>query len=376
MKLLVFCYEFPPIGAGAGNAVYHLAREWVKLGHEVTVVTSRFENLPREDEKEGIRVIRVPVGRKFPFKGRVREMLLYMVETVLGADKYFRRHRPDLCLVFMTLPGGLAPLCLKMRHGVPFITHIRGGDVPGFDPGSLRFYHFLLKFLIGWMWRKSRAVIANSRGLAKLAEGSVPSVRVLTIPNGVDSSFFMPPENSAKAGKLKILFAGRFVDSQKNISMLLWAASRFPEAELVLVGDGPDKARLAASARRLGLGERVHFPGWLKGEDLLAVYQSADVYVSASRWEGMPNTVLEAMAVGLPLLLSRVAGHEELVEEGRNGFLFDASDERKFLEGMSRLLGDADLWNQMGRAGRAAAVQRHDWARLARAHLEIYRAHV
>jgi len=327
LRILAFCYEFKPVGGGAGNALYHLAQEWVSLGHEVTVVTSRFKDLPSTEVLRGTHVIRLSVGRKWLFRARITEMIRYMFKSVAMSNDLARRFKPDLCVAFMTLPGGLAPLWLGHRFGIPFVTELRGGDVPGFDPRELAFYHFWLRGLIHLIWKKSRAIIANSRGLALLARQSQKGVQVHVIPNGVDTESFKPPDSKPKSQKFKLLFVGRLADSQKNISMMLRCLTRIPDADLRIVGDGPDSDKLRRLAVKLNLRHRVWFEGWVQGHKLIRIYQESDAYVSASRDEGMPNTVLEALSCGLPLILSNIAGHNEIVCDHQNGYLFDVNNE-------------------------------------------------
>lgn len=372
MKVLVFCYEFPPIGAGAGNAVYHLAEEWSKAGHEITVVTSKFRDLPDRETVSGIHVRRVWVGRRRADRGYIHEMLIFMVWSALYAACLPKDGRPDVSVSFLTVPSGIGPWVLRALYGVPMVTEIRGGDVPGFYPEALRRHHRYAGWLIRLIWNASRAIVANGSGLEALARSSGTRRPVYMIPNGVDPNRFYPPESKSRGETFTLLFAGRFVDSQKNIMRVCELLSEWDDIRLILAGDGPDRKRIEQFILQNEFGNRVFLSGWLKGDALREIYQRADVYVSASRWEGMPNSALEAMACGLPLILSRIPGHTELIEEGRNGFLFDSEDAAALKSAVQKLRSDAALWSRMSAESRFMACERFDWRTLAEKHMAIY----
>ena len=340
--------------------------------HQVSVVTSHWEGLAIRETVDGMNLIRLRVGRQMAHQGRIIEMVRFMVKSAVLTKSLFCEFHPDICIAFMGIPSGLAPLVMKLKYGIPYVTELRGGDVPGFDPKTLGKFHFLTKPLIDIIWRNSHRLIANSTGLAELAKRSIASAGIQIIPNAVDSSTFVPAERQNSSDKMTLLFVGRFADSQKNISTLLRVLSRLEKVELILAGEGPDKAKLRNEVARYHLTQRVKFMGWLGGQELLSVYQRADVYVSASLWEGMPNTALEAISCGLPLLLSDVTGHRDLVEQGRNGYLFNPANENQLENFILQLKQDTVLRKKMGDTGRRIAQERYHWRKLAQEHLACF----
>lgn len=371
VKLLIFCHECPPLGAGTGNALYYLSREWVEAGHSVTVVTSAYQDLPLLEMVDGVKIIRLKVGRQHVFQSSLSQILRFMIQSSFHVKKFFDEEKPDLCVGFMTIPGGMAPYLMKRNHGVPYVTQIRGGDVPGFGASFLKVLHGIFKPLIGKIWKDSAYVIANSQGLAELAGQNTSGIKITSIPNGVDSAFFVPIEKKIEA-TLKLLFVGRFVNSQKNIPILLKALSGLDHVRLGLVGEGPDKGFLMKQAKKMDVLSKIDFHSWLKKEELLKIYQSADIYVSASLWEGMPNAALEAMACGLPLVLSRVFGHENLVQQGTNGFLFESARIDDLIQRIIQLRDNPSLRLLMGQRSRKKAVEEYNWKKIANQHLQYF----
>jgi glycosyltransferase involved in cell wall biosynthesis len=370
-KILIYCYEYPPIGGGAGNALRHLCREWVRSGVECTVITSAFRDAAGESAEEGVRIIRLPVGRAEAGRGRVGEMLRYIWASGSGAQALVERFKPDLVIGFMTLPSGVAPYRLHKKFKLPYVTELRGGDVPGFDPGSLALYHAVTRPYIHAIWRRSALVIANSEGLADLARKSCVRTPVQVVPNGIDTEFFKPDPAVRDVSALHCVYVGRMVESQKRVGLLIRACAQVPSMRLSLVGAGPDEAEYKNMAGALAPG-RVTFHGWAGKQELLKVLQSAHVYVSASGWEGMPNAALEAMACGLPLILSKAAGHEELVVDGVNGRLVNSASVDSWVAELKQWEHRQERLAMMGVASRDRALQRHDWAIIARDRLKLY----
>jgi glycosyltransferase involved in cell wall biosynthesis len=138
----------------------------------------------------------------------------------------------------------------------------------------------------------------------------------------------------------------------------------------LIVGDGPDRAQVEAEIRRLGLAERVELAG--ERDDVPQLLAASDVFVLASRSEGLPVSVLEAMAAELPVAASAVGGLAELVDDGETGILVPAGDEVALAEALRRLVADPELRRKLGAAGRARAEAEFDLAEFRRAHLELY----
>ncbi len=177
--------------------------------------------------------------------------------------------------------------------------------------------------------------VCVSRGVADYCEkecGFSPA-KTVVIPNGVDARPFLQAEpfNWQQLGlphDAKVLLTIGRLEEQKGIDDLLTAfaivAPKFPSAHLALVGDGPDHTKLKACSVSLALAHRVWFLG--RRTDVPQLLAGADLFVLASRWEGMPNVVLEAMAAGLPVVATRVEGTSELLAEGQTGWLVPAKD--------------------------------------------------
>ena len=163
----------------------------------------------------------------------------------------------------------------------------------------------------------------------------------------------------------------------KDHATLLRAFARVrredPEARLVLVGSGGSadpRAGLDRMASELGIADAVRFAGVRK--DIPRLLKVSDVYVNSSRFEGMSNTILEAMAAGRPVVATEVGGNPELVQDGTTGYLVPAGEEGPMAERIGELLRDEALRAKLGAAGRAHVEEVHSMGGMVRAYTDLY----
>jgi glycosyltransferase involved in cell wall biosynthesis len=362
MRLLLVNYEYPPIGAGAATATAEMARSAVRQGHEVTVLTAAFGGNAGWVSDQGVSVRRVASRRERADQSSVREMASFALHAALALPGVVRRSRADGCIVFFSLPCGPLGTLFRFITGKPYIVSLRGGDVPGTEPG-LAGMHRKLRFARRIVLKRARAVVANSPGLATLSERADP-VPVNMIPNGVDFERFRPATVPPRA-PFHFLFVGR-LNAQKNVGLLLEALARLAIAtdapfRASIVGDGPLRAELRTRATALGLDGRVEWIEWLARERMPALYQSAHCIVNPSHYEGMPNVVLEAMACGVPPIVSDVPGNRDVVEDALTGRVVAHDDLDALVAAMAAALRDPAALAALGTRAREAATQRYSW---------------
>jgi len=369
MHILIVNSEYPPIGGGASNASAHTAQSLVELGQQVTVMTSAYKDLPRSEEVNGVRVLRLRALRNKTDRSSTWEQISFMMSASLIGLWRVNRLRPDVALAFFGAPSGVAAWFWSLFFKLPYVVSLRGGDVPGFRPYDFARQHRMLAPLLRRVWRRAAAVVANSEGLRQLGQAFEPKLPIQVIPNGVDLEKFRSGDRNWEPAKL--LFVGRVV-YQKGLDLLLKALAGLGESnwQLDIVGDGPRVERLRNQAAHLGIEKKVSFPGWQSREALPKTYQQANLFVYPSRHEGMPNAVLEAMASGLPVLATRIAGNEELVSE-ECGVLVPAEDTDSLGAALSSLLPDAGLRQRMGGAARKRVEAKYSWRKVAQAYLDL-----
>ncbi|MDA0578518.1 MAG: glycosyltransferase, partial [Verrucomicrobia bacterium] len=367
-RLLLINYEFPPLGGGAGTATAALAREFAAQGADVCVLTSAFGDLPRFSEENGFRVHRIPVIRRRADRSSVFEMITFMLSAAWHGLRLTRNWRPDASLAFFGIPGGPVALWLKWTRGIPYVVSLRGGDVPGHQAGQLDTHHRLTRPFIRIVWRHARRVVANSIGLRDQALRTAPSLNIPVIPNGVDTTQFSPPSPQPSAfspppsSVIPLLYVGR-LSPEKGLADALTALATLREIPwtFTIIGDGPDRDALEARATQLGLAERVTFAGWLSREKLPDAYRAARIFLFPSTDEGMPNTVLEAMASGLPVIARRIAGCEDLIRNNQTGILVPTASIPALTDAIDTLLRNTTVRASMGSAARTRALSHFSW---------------
>jgi len=152
-----------------------------------------------------------------------------------------------------------------------------------------------------------------------------------------------------------LVFAGR-LGPQKAVGILLAALADVDGVSLVVAGDGPERAALERRAAELGLDGRVRFLGSVPRETVLRLFRAADASVLPSAWENFPHTVVEALAVGCPVIATSVGGVPEVVRDGENGLLVAPNDAAALGEAIERFFTDASLRERLAAAAPASVA--------------------
>jgi glycosyltransferase involved in cell wall biosynthesis len=200
-----------------------------------------------------------------------------------------------------------------------------------------------------------------------LAEGIHSRVYLAPAPVTMASGVAAEPEDGRQGGR--VLFVGRLV-AEKNMNAWLRVAAlvagRHPLATFEVLGDGPLRSHLQAEAERLGIASRVTFRGFVPYDALPALYRSSAVLLISSHSEGFGRVVVEAGLQGVPAVGPQIGGLEDIVEDGKTGFLHPSGDDEAMATSVCKLLGDGDLRRQMGRAARELMFARFDPKQLAK----------
>jgi glycosyltransferase involved in cell wall biosynthesis len=282
--------------------------------------------------------------------------------------RLLRRERPDILHASSSKAGLLGRLA-AFTAGVP----IRIFTVHGW---AFAAHSGLSSWLYRWADRLARSFttvtvcVSESERKAGIRAGTCSAQRTAVIRNGVSLEV---PRASHDQPRPFLLSVGR-LKAPKDFLTFVRALAALPEEafDALIVGDGPDRPAVEAEIELLGLGNRVRLLG--ERDDVPALLARADAFVLASRSEGLPVSVLEAMAAELPVVASRVGGVPELVTDGETGFLVPPADPPALAAALRRLVGDRDLRRRLGAVGRVRAETQFNLNSFRRAHLELYEA--
>lgn len=290
-------------GGGAERQLSYLAPELARMGHEVHVAYST----------EG------------PYRPELPGVVLHQLKSRSNYDPYLfwqivrltRRIKPDIIhtwILQVDILGGIA----ARLNGVPWIFH---------EQSSAMAYPLTWKYRLRvWVGSGTSAIVSNSRGGDEYWKTQRPNSRRYVIPNGlpiqeIDRIPAALPLGLTQLEAPIVLYVGRLssdITANKNLRAFLEALARVRQQRDIfgiLCGEGPQRHELEALRHTLGLDVSVHFTGYLPPVSVWALMKKASVFVSLSEYEGCPNTVMEAMACGCPLVLSDIPAHHEILDE-------------------------------------------------------------
>ena len=379
------------VDAGGQNVhVAALAQALGRLGHEVTVYTRRDSPGPpdRVPMGEGVTVEHVPAG---PPKTLAKDDLLpHMLEFGAFLGERWRRDPPAVAHAHFWM-SGLAALAATRDLHIPVVQTFHAlGVVKKRHQGAADTSPRERAGLEAAIGRGADAVIATcSDEVFELARMGVPPRSISVVPCGVDVGLFRPdgpagrlsqPDGPAgRSGTPMLLAAGRLVE-RKGVDTIVRALPDIPGAALTIAG-GPARPllegdaeyrRLAAIAREAGVAGRVRFLGRVPHDEMPALMRSADLVMSVPWYEPFGMVPVEAMACGVPVVVSAVGGHTDSVVEGVTGALVPPRQPQLLARRVRELLAAPAVLRGYGLAGAARVRARYSWDRIGQENLAVY----
>ena len=370
MRILVLCHEYPPVGGGGGRVAQDICQELVRRGYELIVLTAHLKELPRHETLQGVQITRVPSFRRTAFKAGLLPLSGYVAAGLWAGLRLTREWRPDLIHVHFAVPSGAIAWALHRARHIPYILTAHLGDVPGGVPEKTAGWFRWIYPFTPPIWRAAARVAAVSEHTRRLALAHYP-VEIQVIPNGVDLASLDPGTIQCNAPP-QIVFVGRFMP-QKNPLQVVRTLGAIQDLswKCLMIGDGPLRSQVEEAIAGCGLGERIHLTGWITPEEVIAHYRQSDILFMPSLSEGFPVAGVQALAMGLAILASRVGGWVDLVADQANGYLVASSEEERYTSHLRDLLCDPQLLLSFRRESRRRAKQ-FDLAEVVDAYCKIY----
>ncbi len=416
IRLCFIAFLFWPDVGGAQVRTEKQARQLQALGHDVTVVTFRhYRQWKRKEMLDGLPVVRV--GGIYRRNGQLNTGRLgYLPNIVMMVLTLWRlRHSYDVIHAFqLSLPAALIgqlthkPVVLSIQstgpgearrmqldeHGAMLMadtlseTSFLKVELKDWEAGAGDIGHLprlpLGKAMLNFL-RKSNAFyqILSTRSYSYLTSHGFRAEQIVHIPGSVDTERFQPaPERRPDPARPErdIICVAR-LDYAKGVDVLLHAWGRMLrepsewrahlKPRLRLVGDGRLKPQMEYIVAELGIQDSVEFLGLRT--DVVDLLQQSWGFVLPSRWEGMSNALLEAMACGLPCVATSVSGSEDIISEGVNGLLVEPEQPAEMAQALRRIIEDTELAQRLGRTGRATVVRDYRLISVVKQCLEVYR---
>lgn len=353
MKILVLCYEYPPIGGGGGRVAQTVSEALVRRGHQVRVQTAALGFESVRSTINGVSVFRTLSGRSVPDTCRVHEMGLYCATSFLPAIRHVHDWRPDVIHAHFAMPTGALAWVVHRATRIPYVLTAHLGDVPGGVPDQTDHLFRIIGPAAQRIWRDAATATAVSSFVQQLAEKSYQR-KVERILNGIDLSDATPPSSLNEVRHF--VFAGRF-NAQKRPEFLIDALAKLQSTNwrFTMIGDGPLMPAVRERVNHHGLGKRVILTGWLDAAGVEGVLKSADIFLLPSSSEGLPVAAIEALKYGLAIAASDIPGVWDIVEDGVNGFRLPLESLNTWAAQLDQLLQSPDRLVSMKEASFAKA---------------------
>jgi glycosyltransferase involved in cell wall biosynthesis len=339
---------------------------WFPFGNGRFGEYAKFAFTPQEETRNGIRVLHP----RYPLIPKVgmTSAPFFMAMAVLPALKTLLKDGYDFDVIdaHYFYPDGVAAVMLGKWLGKPVVITARGSDI------NLIANFIIPRRLILWAGRTSARVVTVCEALRQdLIRLGIGSEHIITLRNGVDLDRFRPVDRTAARAALKLsgftlLSVGALVP-RKGHDIIIKTLTELSDAQLVIIGEGPERKNLQKLAQGLGVANRVNFMGALPQSELRGYYGAADALVLASSREGWANVLLETMACGTPVVASAVSGTPEVVTACEAGVLMRERTPHGIVEAVERLRR-----NYPDRHMTRAYAQRFSWDETTAGQLRLF----
>ena len=373
MKILMPTADYPPIEGGISTLTRETARQLAELGHEVTIVAPRFDGMEEFDRNEPVEVAR--------YRGYGAGWL--RIAPMLAAS-WPRLRETDLVLGVNVSYGGVIGLLGRKRFKKPYLAFAYAYEFLKFkrNPAAAG--------ILRRVYAQSAATVAISEYTRENLENfGVRAERIKVIHPGANPA---PPPDPEAVRRVKhkfaiedgrpILAVGRMV-ARKNHVVLVRAMprvlERFPNAVLIIAGNGPTMQQTVQEAWRVGVRDNVVLPGRVSDADIGLLYDACELFALPTgqdvrgQVEGFGLVFSEAHAHGKPVVAGRSGGVVDAVIDGETGLLVDGSSHDEIAEAICRLMADPELARRFGENGRQRVEKELNWRRFAERLLEAAR---
>jgi len=360
MKIAVFTDSYYPHVSGVTTTVDKQIQKLAEMGHRIKLFCPKFKKQSRagQDLPKNIDIIRLPANVPFPGYSTFS----VSIPTVTKSLKEIRKFRPDI--IHIHTEGGVGwegLICAKIRK-IPIITtlhtflahqeYLKHWKIDKFES----FQKIAWKYIL-MIHNQAKLVICPSLAMKKEAVENGLEVNAKVIANGIDLSEYSKvakasPDKTSE-NKFHFIYVGR-VAVEKSLPVLIKAfkiiAKKQPKTKLTIIGDGPALAGLREMVNHQHLAGQVIFTGQIPHNQLMNsdLISSANTFITPSKTENQPISVLEAMAFGLPLIGVDALGMGELIKHKKNGFLAEPDNHRQIAQYGLKLVNNPQLAGQFG----------------------------
>lgn len=351
MKILVLNYEYPPLGGGGGIACQKLAEEYVRCGHSVECITTKFGNQLPIENIGGVTVHRIKVvGKRTLSTAGMLSLLSFPVCAYKYTAKLCKQEKFDCIHAHFSVPTGPLGIWIKKRFKLPIVLSLHGGDV--YDPTKKFSPHhwWLFRKCNEWIFRNVDYVIAQSKITKEKTQYYYKcNKEIAVIPLAHDIIEFKActrEKIGLDSNEKYVISVGRLI-KRKGYEFLIRAMQYVETAHLLIIGEGPEHKNLNELVIKLGLEERITLLGAKYGDEKFQYLDNCDLFVLSSVYEPFGIVIQEAMQVGLPIISTDDGGAKDMIEENINGLFIKYGNVKELAHCINYILSDQNLCNRM-----------------------------
>ncbi len=340
---------------------------WFPLKSELFGSYGQYSKIPAKETRHGIHVShpRYPV---IPKVGMNLAPALMASSTYQQAKSLRKKTSFHVIDAHYFYPDGVAAALLGKWLGCPVVISARGTDINLFPDFNLP------RKMIVWAAQQSAAIITVCQSLKdRLINLGISEQKINVLPNGVDSNFFQPGNRQTlrkqhKLTRPTLLYVGNLIPL-KGVDIILDSLTSLPEFECIIIGDGPEKAKLEKLAVSLQIADRIRFIDNLNQAELVDYYTMADVLLLPSSREGCANVLLEALSCGTPAIATAVGGSPDIIRNSNAGLLMEARNSDSMIRTIRKLFNNMPNSNDVRNH-----VQQFSWSPIITQQINIYQS--
>ncbi|MEM9157801.1 MAG: glycosyltransferase [Verrucomicrobiota bacterium] len=371
MRICIFTDSFMPYISGVSSTILNQANEMARRGHEVSIFHPTTKRIDKEAVGVGLEPSIATHGLPLSIPTPKIPKLRFAVPLFIYTYRRLRKKNPDLIHCHTEFGCGLEGMLLGRWKKVPVV-----GTFHTFfaEPTYLKQFHLpnlaitrygMWKYSVTFYNRCNRLISPSDSVRDHLVEKGIKTDPIV-MSNGIEMVDFLPSDEirsfreSMGIDDFAYVYVGR-ISPEKSMEVALEAFGetrrKHPKAKFVVIGNGPSDEAVDSKIRDLGLGGSVIRTGRVERDILMSKNYPllGDAFITASKTENQPISILEAMAFGLPLVGPKAKGIPELVEDGKNGYLFEPDDVKGMSAAMNLMIEDRDATKAMGEASLALA---------------------
>lgn len=353
---------YPAVYGGAPIHAHEMSKLQSQMNCRITVLTCDYDNSVKSIVKDGYKIINHKSWIR-PYGNPITPSVF--ISLLKLRNKFDILHAHDSLFFTANLTS------LITKFGSPPLVITNHGLISQTAPiwVSNIYYSSIGRLTLN---AADKIICYNNTEREKVIQIGIPSEKIEIIPNGVDTTLFKPRKKEKK--HVQILWVGRFKPG-KDVETIVKAAkilcNNHDNVRFLLVGEGPLKDYIENFASKLGVLDKIGFVDSVSNNKMPEIYNKSDVFVLPSIDEGVPRTILEAMACGLPVVCTKLPQLTDVVKGC--GILVPVRDSKALAEAMSKIISDESLAQKLGESGRKKVVENNSWEDTVKKTIQLYR---